>query len=78
MAPVALYPSRYGAPEARMGVPSIDFDGRLTDRSAVAFGTETEACEDMPAEQRVFCLAILTLLAIPYVFIGAAVRWLVG
>ena len=77
MAPVALPPSRSGAPEALTGVLP-DFDGRLSDWSAVAFGTETEACEDMPIEQRLFGLAFMTLAAIPYVFVGAAARWLVG
>jgi len=77
MAPVDLYPSRYGAPEAHSGILP-DFDGRPSDWSAVAFGDEPEACQDMPAEQRLFCLAILVLASTPFVFVGAAARWMVG
>lgn len=39
---------------------------------------EPEACQDMPAEQRLFCLAILVLASTPFVCVGAAVRWWVG
>lgn len=37
-----------------------------------------EACQYMPAEQRLFCVAILVLASIPFVYVGAAVRWWVG
>jgi hypothetical protein len=68
---------RCSASEAPWGVSSIDFDGRPTDWSAVAFGDDLEALS-MPIEQRIWCLATLVLLSIPYVFIGAAAAWLVG
>jgi len=77
MAPVALPSLRVSAPEAHSGILPV-FDGRPTDWSAVAFGDEPEACQDMPAEQRLFCLAILVLASIPFVFVGAAARWWVG
>jgi len=71
------FSTRYGAPEALTGVLP-DFDGRLSDWSAVAFQEETEACADMPIDQRLFGLAIMVLASIPYVFVGAAARWLLG
>jgi len=36
-----------------------------------------EACKDMPAEQRVFCFAMLVLIAVPFAYVGGVARALV-
>lgn len=65
-----------GTSAALMG-SSLDFDGRPTDWSAVAFGVEDQA-EGLPLDQRIFCLATIVLLSTPCVYVGAAAAWLLG
>lgn len=73
----AIPHSRLSASEAHSGVSSLDFDGRPTDWSAVAFGDDLEALS-MPIEQRLCCLSFQILLAVPFVYVGAAAAWLMG
>lgn len=67
---------RISATEARVGTSSHNFDGRLSDWSAVAFGTDTE---EMPLtrEDRVFLYKLFGFIALVWVagfsalFVGA-------
>lgn len=62
--------SRIRASEAPWGISSLDFDGRLSDWSAVAFGVEDND-QSLSIDQRLFCLGILVFASIPFVFVGA-------
>lgn len=78
MAPVDLFPSRYGAPEAHTGV-SLDFDGRLTDWSAVAFESEPAPFEFAPTEDCFLRAGLIVLMAAPWAYVGGLARlYLVG
>lgn len=68
--------SRLGASDALSG-SSLDFDGRPTDWSAVAFGVEDQA-EPLPIEQRIFCFAILVLAATPFAYVGGLAAVMLG
>lgn len=51
---------------------SLDFDG-----SGFAQAVAFEYDAPMPLDQRLFCLSIIALASIPYVFVGAAAAlWL--
>lgn len=68
--------SRYGAPEALTGVLP-DFDGRLSDWSAVAFEVEAPAFEYAPVEDWFLRAGVVALVAAPWVYIGGVARALV-
>lgn len=76
MAPVDLHPSRYGAPEALTGVLP-DFDGRLSDWSAVAFEVEAPVFEYAPAEDCFLRAGVIALVTAPRAYIGGVARALV-
>lgn len=78
MAPVDLHPSRYGAPEALTGVILPDFDGRLTDWSAVAFESEPPPFEFAPVEDLFLRVGFMVLLAAPWAYVGGLLRLVVG
>lgn len=68
---------RLVASEAPRGVSSLNFDGRPSDWSAVAFEVE-DVTDPLHFDQKLFCLAIMVLASIPFVFVGACAASLLG
>lgn len=65
--------SRLGASEAHLGASSLDFDGRPTDWSAVAFGDDAGAAPTL--RDWAWIYAIVAFAGSPWLAVAALALW---